>query len=683
MLVFFGQLTHRANDINQNRRFPLACGFLASYLASMLGDNFEFDIFKTPRDLDDAISARKPDVLMLSNYMWNENLACAFAERVRKAYDDVLIIIGGPNFSLNEEKNIRILEDNPAIDKIVFHEGEIPGLLILEEFAKHKNVNRIRRTSFPGALSIDGDEVFTGSRSTNSAKSIGVEETRLGMKGAGEDLDAIPSPYLSGYFDKLFKDGEVPLIETNRGCPFKCTFCQQGTDYFNKVRNFNIDRVCSEIEYIAKKIHDTGTKIDTLCIADPNFAMFKRDGIILDVVKKMQDLYGYPKNVICSTGKNKPKLIIENTSKLTLGSILLRSAVQSLDEKTLEAIDRSNIKLDAYEDIQKEMTQKGLESNADLMLGLPCETRSAHFGGIYTLIDTGVKEIACLQTIALKGTVLEENSYVKKYGIKTKKRVIPACYGNYRILGEDVDVVEFDEIIIGNDDLSFDDYLSCRRLHLIVMVFHNTRLMQPIYLYLDRLGINRSEIIRNLYLTENKGFNKYVRNFIKDTKDELFENFTEFQNSSKNFSEITSNKIFRNLSIALYLKKKIISDALQEALLKTVTGTIDDNCQRQTEMSELIDIFNKSIVSPFDNFTKETTIKVDSELIKDIFGDTIVLGLSEKQSIMLATLSKIFSTREAKINRMAYHLKPANLSKQILSSGVTTTLGDASEYVVE
>ena len=194
MLCYFGQLTHRTNNINQNRRFPLACGLLASYLSNKFGDNFEFDIFKTPQLLNDAIMIQKPDVVMLSNYMWNKNLVFEFAKIIKETYNDVLIVIGGPNFSLNEEKNIRLLEDNPAIDKIVFHEGEIPSFLILESFMKHRNVKRIRRTSFPGSLSTDDGEIFMGSQSANSVVSIGVDETRLGMKGVTENLNAIPSP---------------------------------------------------------------------------------------------------------------------------------------------------------------------------------------------------------------------------------------------------------------------------------------------------------------------------------------------------------------------------------------------------------------------------------------------------------------------------------------------------------
>ncbi|MEZ5009077.1 MAG: hypothetical protein R2753_13080 [Chitinophagales bacterium] len=42
-------------------------------------------------------------------------------------------------------------------------------------------------------------------------------------------LDDIPSPWLTGILDKYFGSVMAPLFETNRGCPFTCTFCVQGT----------------------------------------------------------------------------------------------------------------------------------------------------------------------------------------------------------------------------------------------------------------------------------------------------------------------------------------------------------------------------------------------------------------------------------------------------------------------
>ena len=38
------------------------------------------------------------------------------------------------------------------------------------------------------------------------------------------DLSLIPSPYLSGRLDTYLDGKLMPVIQTNRGCPFSCTF---------------------------------------------------------------------------------------------------------------------------------------------------------------------------------------------------------------------------------------------------------------------------------------------------------------------------------------------------------------------------------------------------------------------------------------------------------------------------
>ena len=41
-------------------------------------------------------------------------------------------------------------------------------------------------------------------------------------------IEGIESPYLGGDLDEFLAAGMVPMLETNRGCPFRCTFCAWG-----------------------------------------------------------------------------------------------------------------------------------------------------------------------------------------------------------------------------------------------------------------------------------------------------------------------------------------------------------------------------------------------------------------------------------------------------------------------
>ena len=59
--------------------------------------------------------------------------------------------------------------------------------------------------------------------------------------------------------------------ETNRGCPFKCTFCDWGSATASKLRKFEEERLYKEIDYFTEK------KIDYINCADSNFGIIKRD----------------------------------------------------------------------------------------------------------------------------------------------------------------------------------------------------------------------------------------------------------------------------------------------------------------------------------------------------------------------------------------------------------------------
>src|SRR5262249_9666072 len=80
------------------------------------------------------------------------------------------------------------------------------------------------------------------------------------------DLDTIPSPYLSGFFDRIGRhDWKFVVQETNRGCPYGCTFCDWGSATLQKIYQFSLERVQDEIRWFAKN------HIGDIVNADANF----------------------------------------------------------------------------------------------------------------------------------------------------------------------------------------------------------------------------------------------------------------------------------------------------------------------------------------------------------------------------------------------------------------------------
>ena len=142
--------------------------------------------------------------------------------------------------------------------------------------------------------------------------------------------------------DKFFDGKLTPFIETNRGCPFKCSFCHTGADYFHKLNKFSQDRVKAEIEYVGKKAGALG--ITNLHLADVNFGMYPQDNITCEMLLESKRKYQWPLALMTTTGKNSKERIMQITEKL--GNIFeVTMSMQSMSESVLDNINRANIKL--------------------------------------------------------------------------------------------------------------------------------------------------------------------------------------------------------------------------------------------------------------------------------------------------------------------------------------------------
>ncbi|OGT06715.1 MAG: hypothetical protein A2103_01110 [Gammaproteobacteria bacterium GWF2_41_13] len=651
MLVYLAQLSHESGQVYQNHCFPLAVGFIGAYLKKEFGDEINIELFKSPHELSRALTHKVPEVVMFSNYMWNCNISTVFAEKIRSKYADVLIVMGGPNISSDSEKRYEFLKMNAAIDLYVIHEGEIAAKKILEKFIEKRSIKEAKKVRYPSIIC--AETIYD-----NQMMLCDQEQSKRIGTAKEISLDDLPSPYLTHMMDKFFIDHEVPLIETNRGCPFTCAFCQQGMGVYNRVIHHSIERVEQEIKYIAQRIQKNACQINDVEVADSNFGMYSRDRQICVALREVQDATGFPNSIGSSTGKNKVDLIIDNLDIVQRGSMLVRSAIQSTNEATLKAIKRENIKQDMYIHIQREMESRGLENNADLMLGLPMETKESHFKAVFDLINSGVKEFSCLQTIVLKGTVMESEQYRKEYGIETKYRIIPECFGEYEIMGERKRICEAEEIIIKTNTMSFDDYLECRKLHLLVMIFHNTRLLSLVYAVLDYVGIDKSVVIKNIYCLNDPQLNILLENFIRDTKSELFENLGAIHALTSVDEHVSYNKIFKHLALALFKHKDFVMDVTQKVLHEMLGATYF------AAVEELIPILKADIINPFEQI-RERLFEIHTENLKDILGPHISLNLSDNQAVAIEAINRLYEDPEDKINKMVYKLRPKNITLKV------------------
>jgi radical SAM superfamily enzyme YgiQ (UPF0313 family) len=440
--VYLGDLRYTTAGILANDCMPLGVAYMK---AVMDRDNpdVESRLFAYPDMLLQALKDAPPDVLMLSNYVWNEALSREFFRIAKKLNPGVLTVMGGPNIALEAERQIAYLDAHPEIDVYITGEGDFAASRLLHAW---DDAGR--------SHTLFGARGFDSSMWRNPEGQVVRSDTHARRR----EINEIPSPWLTGIQDEFFDGRLAPMIETNRGCPFTCTFCAQGTSWYSKVNNFDLDRMKEEIHYIARKIKEKSPQMGTLRIADSNYGMFERDIEISAYIGEMQRKYGWPTFIDATTGKNRPDRIIKSVEQVS-GALVLYQAVQSLDEDVLRKIKRQTIKLDAYKALEVHMRGRGLKSVSDLILGLPGESLDTHLQGLTTLLDSNIDQMHNFQAMMLKGSEMEKLDSRETFKFDTRYRVLPRNFGIY----DDRKVIDVEEIIVATDTLPFEDYITSRK----------------------------------------------------------------------------------------------------------------------------------------------------------------------------------------------------------------------------
>jgi radical SAM superfamily enzyme YgiQ (UPF0313 family) len=507
MKIFLADLGHNQLTLSSDV-YPLGIANLAAYIQaySELAKAPMIKIFREPEELYEALSEDFPDLLGLSNYAWNHELSLHFARHVKRKSPNVLTVMGGPNFPLTAEGRKNYLKIKPEIDAVVCgptYEGERAFLNTIKRFSEVKHsVKAFHEEPLSGNVWIDRktEELIQGE-----------EVKRI------NDLDEIPSPYLTGWMETFLKSGYFPIMQITRGCPFSCAYCCSSLKANNKPTKHSIENIQADLLYLANRINPE----IPLCFADDNFGMYPWDEEVADFIAYLQKKFNWPRYIRTTTGKNKYRRIIRVARKI--GGILpLTAAVQSLNPVVLKNIKRTNISLESFSKLQKEILTQGMQSYGELILCLPGESKHSFIDAIDKLLDLGVQRISAHQLMLLDGSPLSTKASRKQWGFETRFRVVARNIGKYI----DEPVVEVEEIVVETPTLSFDDYLGIRVFHLLLTIFYYEGNYEEAFQYANQEGVKPSALIAELQSMLDQAparFKSLIGDFVRESKEELFQ----------------------------------------------------------------------------------------------------------------------------------------------------------------
>lgn len=386
---------------------PLALGMIRSYIETFengkLLEHYHLlpIVSMMPTEMHKVFERFGPGVWLFSNYMWSIHYNLEYSEAVKAELGPENVTIhGGPSTPKYEKACQRFMDENPHIDYAVRGEGEITVAELLSALA----------TVDGGRTALEGIASITYRSGTDPLAPL----VRTGERLRAMDVDQFPSPYLNCAFNDYGGEVVAAILETNRGCPYGCTFCDWGSATQQKIRRFDMDRISQEIDWIGRN------QIRVLWIADANFGIFNRDIEITQCIADTKEKYGYPREVVVNYPKNATKKIAEVVKILVAAGICGQGiiSIQTTDTQTLKIIRRDNIKTSKYDELEQIFRSQNLPLSTDLMIGLPGATVESFKGDLQYYFDHDVT-VKAYRTQLLPNSPMADPGYMSEYAIQT------------------------------------------------------------------------------------------------------------------------------------------------------------------------------------------------------------------------------------------------------------------------
>ena len=419
--------------------YSAACIWTYAVQNQKIAKSYQLNDIYVVRDNPESIcnELNNPAVCGFSVYVWNEQYCLTLAEKIKRRWPSCVIIFGGP------QTGGRHLGYD-FIDHIVYSEGETAFTDILEKYANGDKPQRIYKLP------------------------------RL-------DVLNIPSPYLTGILDKVIEKYARTdyyfnaILETSRGCPYACTFCDWGGLTYSKVKKLEMEKIEQEINWFATH------RVRSVMLADANFGIFKdRDCEIANML--LQNSH------VCRPGSSLEYVNINyaknsNENVFKLAKILqpvsngLTLSAQSMSPEVLKIIKRDNMQSNDVRHILKLADIHELPTYTELILGLPGETAESFIHGVTELLEYGQHN----WTHVYFAMLLENTEMNLQQKLLYKIRTVVV---NDYFMGSVGDPIkECAEMVQSTNTMTIEDLVNCFMYAWSISQFHQTGFVQLLTKY--------------------------------------------------------------------------------------------------------------------------------------------------------------------------------------------------------
>ena len=586
-------------------RLPYSTGLIWSYCKTIdqIKNNYKLSgWFYYKDDIEKIIKEIiNPDVIIFSCYVWNWEYNKKIASSIKKKYPSCLVICGGPHVPHNDQFVVepnkkspywkhsldQWFANHPYFDVISSGEGEITiSEILLENLKTEKKFENI------SGLVINQNTKFY------------VTEFRNRIK----EIDNMPSPYLDGTFDDIIeKDKQFEFtatIETTRGCPFHCAFCDQGHEYFNKLSLLSLKKIQDEIEWISKN------KIVYVDNADSNFGMFfERDKKIAETLVEHKLKTGFPQQYSTAWAKGKTLNSIEIMKILKRADLDrgVSMAFQSLNDESLSATKRKNMSEGTIKKTIDSFTDSNIGVYVELILGLPNETLDSFLEGIFYLLELGHDKFVGIYPLqVLPNTKYADSNYVEKYGLILKETKSHSAY----IIPELEN--SKDVIVVGSNTMPYEDWITAFLYKTLIVGTYTYGSLQYIAKFLRKsYNISYEHFYRKLYSWSISNKNTVLGKEIYETKKSLDDTINKNSYWNRLLPEISNHTWIHEEAMAIMIMRG--KENFYEEIFDFVLDEFDIEIPKEEKNKQIYGIVDPNIEYPLQRDGKTYSLNWNRE----------------------------------------------------------------------